>query len=204
VSGGFEEAAAAAAAAPFRSAPPIPHTARSAANPDHPTITIYQCHPMARVVVSLRPLSCSTCVASMLRQHARAIAAPLSSQLARTQRRLSSSSSSSSTTPTHTAAQQDLSAIREVVGARAPRRVRLMEVGPRDGLQNEQRFIPTAVKAELVDRLSRTGLKAIEAASFVRPDWVPQVRPRARARRSLTGLYSRAGGRCATAARSCR
>ena len=56
-----------------------------------------------------------------------------------------------------------------------PPRVRIVEVGPRDGLQNEQATIATADKIALVDRLSATGLQTIEAASFVSPRWVPQL-----------------------------
>ncbi len=53
--------------------------------------------------------------------------------------------------------------------------VRIVEVGPRDGLQNEQALVPTAAKIELIDRLSATGLATIEATSFVSPKWVPQL-----------------------------
>src|SRR5256885_11039108 len=56
-----------------------------------------------------------------------------------------------------------------------PQRVRMVEVGPRDGLQNEQAKVPTEVKVGLIDRLSAAGLPAIEAASFVSPKWVPQM-----------------------------
>ncbi len=56
-----------------------------------------------------------------------------------------------------------------------PARVRIVEVGPRDGLQNEKAIVPTAAKIELIDRLSRTGLQTIEATSFVSPKWVPQL-----------------------------
>lgn len=56
-----------------------------------------------------------------------------------------------------------------------PQTVRLVEVGPRDGLQNESRSIPTSVKIALIDRLSDTGLRAIEATSFVSPKWIPQM-----------------------------
>ncbi len=56
-----------------------------------------------------------------------------------------------------------------------PSRVRIVEVGPRDGLQNEKALVPTAAKIELVDRLSATGLQTIEATSFVSPKWVPQL-----------------------------
>jgi hydroxymethylglutaryl-CoA lyase len=50
-----------------------------------------------------------------------------------------------------------------------------VEVGPRDGLQNEKQSIPVATKIELVNRLAQTGLTTIEAGSFVSPKWVPQV-----------------------------
>ncbi|NLB57889.1 MAG: hydroxymethylglutaryl-CoA lyase [Gammaproteobacteria bacterium] len=56
-----------------------------------------------------------------------------------------------------------------------PAAVRIVEVGPRDGLQNEKAIVPTATKVELIDRLSATGLKTIEATSFVSPRWVPQL-----------------------------
>jgi isopropylmalate/homocitrate/citramalate synthase len=58
---------------------------------------------------------------------------------------------------------------------RLPDRVRMVEVGPRDGLQNEATTVPLEVKVELIDRLSATGLTAIEAGSFVSPKWVPQM-----------------------------
>ena len=53
--------------------------------------------------------------------------------------------------------------------------VNIMEVGPRDGLQNEKRAIPPATKIELINRLANAGLTRIEAGSFVSPKWVPQV-----------------------------
>ncbi len=53
--------------------------------------------------------------------------------------------------------------------------VEIFEVGPRDGLQNEKRLIPTAEKVALVDLLSRAGYRRIEVASFVSPKWVPQM-----------------------------
>ena len=56
-----------------------------------------------------------------------------------------------------------------------PKRVQLKEVGPRDGLQNEKAFIPTADKIQLIDRLSETGLDYIEVTSFVHPKWIPQL-----------------------------
>ena len=54
-------------------------------------------------------------------------------------------------------------------------RVRIVEVGPRDGLQNEKRALPTATKLELIERLVAAGLRDIEATSFVSPKWVPQM-----------------------------
>jgi hydroxymethylglutaryl-CoA lyase len=56
-----------------------------------------------------------------------------------------------------------------------PSRVVLVEVGPRDGLQNEKQAISAAVKIELIDRLGEAGLPVVEAASFVSPKWVPQM-----------------------------
>ncbi|MDR6978646.1 hydroxymethylglutaryl-CoA lyase [Streptomyces sp. 3330] len=62
-----------------------------------------------------------------------------------------------------------------VPAAGLPTRVRIHEVGPRDGLQNEKATVPTAVKAEFVHRLADAGLTTIEATSFVHPGWVPQL-----------------------------
>ena len=56
-----------------------------------------------------------------------------------------------------------------------PAQVRIVEVGPRDGLQNEKAMISTADKIALIDRLSDTGLRSIEATAFVSPKWVPQM-----------------------------
>lgn len=56
-----------------------------------------------------------------------------------------------------------------------PTKVRIVDVGPRDGLQNEKQIISTEVKVELIARLGAAGLKTIEAASFVSPKWVPQM-----------------------------
>ncbi len=56
-----------------------------------------------------------------------------------------------------------------------PARVKIVDVSPRDGLQNEPGSVPTEVKVELVDRLSEAGLRSIEAGSFVSPKWVPQM-----------------------------
>lgn len=72
-----------------------------------------------------------------------------------------------------------------------PNHVRIVEVGPRDGLQNEPGdIIPTAVKVELVNRLSDAGLSYIEAASFVSPKWVPQMGD---ATEVMSGISRKAG-----------
>ena len=55
------------------------------------------------------------------------------------------------------------------------KKVRLVEVGPRDGLQNEAGEVPTAIKVELIERLADAGLPAVEATAFVSPKWVPQM-----------------------------
>ncbi|MCD9087231.1 hydroxymethylglutaryl-CoA lyase [Stenotrophomonas sp. SY1] len=68
--------------------------------------------------------------------------------------------------------------------------VRIVEVGPRDGLQNEKQMVATADKIELIDRLSATGLRSIEATSFVSPKWVPQL---ADAAEVFSGIQRRAG-----------
>ena len=59
--------------------------------------------------------------------------------------------------------------------ANLPKSVKIVEVGPRDGLQNEKTMVPAAVKVEFINRLSQTGLKTIEATSFVSPKWIPQL-----------------------------
>ncbi|WP_405799150.1 hydroxymethylglutaryl-CoA lyase [Streptomyces sp. NBC_01506] len=56
-----------------------------------------------------------------------------------------------------------------------PSRIRIHEVGARDGLQNESAIVPTEIKAEFIHRLAAAGLTTIEATSFVHPDWVPQL-----------------------------
>jgi hydroxymethylglutaryl-CoA lyase len=64
----------------------------------------------------------------------------------------------------------------QVVGdERLPERVTVYEVGPRDGLQNEQATVPVEVKAEFISRLASAGLGIVEATSFVHPRWVPQL-----------------------------
>lgn len=57
-----------------------------------------------------------------------------------------------------------------------PESVRIVEVGPRDGLQNETAWVPTETKVELIRKLAQAGLTSIEATSFVSPKWVPQMR----------------------------
>lgn len=56
-----------------------------------------------------------------------------------------------------------------------PTKVKIVEVAPRDGLQNEKQFIPTEVKVELVNRLAQAGFANVETTSFVSPKWVPQM-----------------------------
>jgi len=56
-----------------------------------------------------------------------------------------------------------------------PSQVKIVEVGPRDGLQNEATTLPTPIKIDFINRLSKTGLSVIEATSFVSPKWIPQL-----------------------------
>jgi hydroxymethylglutaryl-CoA lyase len=73
-----------------------------------------------------------------------------------------------------------------------PSRVKLVEVGPRDGLQNEKQPVPAAIKIELVHRLQDAGLTEIEVTSFVSPKWVPQM---ADAASVMAGIQRKAGVR---------
>ena len=73
-----------------------------------------------------------------------------------------------------------------------PSRVKLVDVGPRDGLQNEKQPVPAAVKIELVHRLQAAGLTEIEVTSFVSPKWVPQMADNAEV---MAGLQRRSGVR---------
>ncbi len=66
-----------------------------------------------------------------------------------------------------------------------PTHVRIVEVGPRDGLQNEARAVPTAVKLELIHRLADAGLASVEATAFVSPKWVPQMADHAEVMKGL-------------------
>ena len=67
-----------------------------------------------------------------------------------------------------------------------PRSVRVVEVGPRDGLQNEPAEVPTQIKIAFIDRLSQTGLPAIEATAFVSAKWVPQMADNAQVLAGIT------------------
>src|SRR4051812_17657856 len=71
-----------------------------------------------------------------------------------------------------------------------PKRVKMVEVGPRDGLQNEARPVPAEVKIALIEKLADAGLRAIEAGAFVSPKWVPQMADTARV---LAGVTRRPG-----------
>jgi len=71
-----------------------------------------------------------------------------------------------------------------------PRKVRIVEVGPRDGLQNEATDVPTSVKIELIHRLAEAGLPAIEATAFVSPKWVPQMADHAEV---MAGIEKKSG-----------
>jgi hydroxymethylglutaryl-CoA lyase len=73
-----------------------------------------------------------------------------------------------------------------------PTRVKLVDVGPRDGLQNEKQPVPAAVKVELVHRLQAAGLTEIEVTSFVSPKWVPQMADNAEV---MAGIERKAGVR---------
>src|SRR5687768_8707041 len=75
---------------------------------------------------------------------------------------------------------------------RLPRRVTVVEVGPRDGLQNEKAAIATADKIAFVDRLSDAGHSVIEVSAFVSPKWVPQM---ADASEVFAGITRKAGVR---------
>ena len=71
-----------------------------------------------------------------------------------------------------------------------PKNVRIVEVGPRDGLQNEPGVVPAAVKIELINRLADAGLRAIEATAFVSPKWVPQMADNAEV---MAGIRKKSG-----------
>ncbi|MFA7268308.1 MAG: hydroxymethylglutaryl-CoA lyase [Sterolibacterium sp.] len=69
-----------------------------------------------------------------------------------------------------------------------PSKVKIVEVGPRDGLQNERQTVPTATKVELIARLGAAGVKTIEATAFVSPRWVPQMADNAEVMAGITRL----------------
>jgi hydroxymethylglutaryl-CoA lyase len=71
-----------------------------------------------------------------------------------------------------------------------PRKVRIVDVAPRDGLQNEPKSVPASVKIELIERLQDAGLAAIEATAFVSPKWVPQMADHAEV---MAGIRKRPG-----------
>jgi hydroxymethylglutaryl-CoA lyase len=73
-----------------------------------------------------------------------------------------------------------------------PSFVKLVDVGPRDGLQNEKQTVPASIKIELVHRLQNAGLKEIEVTSFVSPKWVPQMADNAEV---MAGIQRQAGVR---------
>ena len=73
-----------------------------------------------------------------------------------------------------------------------PPKVKLVDVGPRDGLQNEKTMVPSAVKIELVHRLQAAGLREIEVTSFVSPKWVPQMADNAEV---MAGIQRKSGVR---------
>src|SRR5882672_11562523 len=71
-----------------------------------------------------------------------------------------------------------------------PRKVRIVDVGPRDGLQNEPKSVPASVEIELIERLQDAGVPAVEATAFVSPKWVPQMADHAEV---LAGIRKRPG-----------
>ncbi|XP_051942463.1 hydroxymethylglutaryl-CoA lyase, mitochondrial [Hippocampus zosterae] len=75
-------------------------------------------------------------------------------------------------------------------GQTLPERVKIVEVGPRDGLQNEKTIVPTETKIHLIDMLSESGLSVVEATSFVSPKWVPQMADQVEV---LKGIYRKPG-----------
>jgi hydroxymethylglutaryl-CoA lyase len=74
--------------------------------------------------------------------------------------------------------------------ANLPKKVRMVEVGPRDGLQNEAGAVPTATRIALIDKLADTGLKTIESGSFVSPKWIPKMADTAEV---MAGIHRKPG-----------
>jgi hydroxymethylglutaryl-CoA lyase len=85
-----------------------------------------------------------------------------------------------------------LNAVIESLSMSLPSRVQIIDVGPRDGLQNEKQPVPAAVKIELVHRLQAAGLSEIEVTSFVSPKWVPQMADNAEV---MAGIQRQSGVR---------
>ncbi len=71
-----------------------------------------------------------------------------------------------------------------------PKQVKIFEVGPRDGLQNEDRFVPTEKKIELINKLVDAGCEYVEVTAFVHPKWVPQMKD---AKEVIAGMEKQAG-----------
>jgi len=81
-----------------------------------------------------------------------------------------------------------LASRRLLSSAKVPSTVKIVEVGPRDGLQNEKTVLSTEVKVEFIKRLANAGLKTIEATSFVSPKWVPQMGDHIEVSKATQGL----------------
>lgn len=77
--------------------------------------------------------------------------------------------------PVARSCRQNIKQLSRPISSTSRSHVKIVEVGPRDGLQNEKSIITTEVKVELIDKLGTSGLKVIESGSFVSPKWVPQV-----------------------------
>jgi len=77
-----------------------------------------------------------------------------------------------------------------IAAAHWPKKVKVVEVSPRDGLQNEKQVVPTDTKVQLIDRLSNAGLQVVEATSFVSPKWVPQMADAPDVMKRITRLSS--------------
>jgi hydroxymethylglutaryl-CoA lyase len=69
-----------------------------------------------------------------------------------------------------------------------PKQVKIVEVSPRDGLQNEKEIVPAESKIQLINKLSNTGLKVVEATSFVSPKWVPQMADASEVMKGITRM----------------
>merc|ERR1712106_143374 len=83
---------------------------------------------------------------------------------------------------------QGSSSVRMLGTNSLPEKVRIVEVGPRDGLQNEKVLVPTSVKLQFISRLASAGLTHVEATSFVSPKWVPQMSDHKEVMSAITSL----------------